>query len=376
METGKPISVIIDEAIPFIRGFAEPFANVMYMAGNSIDSHHLKSANALIIRTRTICDSSLLEGTPVSLIGTATIGYDHIDTEYCKLKRIKWSSAPGCNSGSVMQYITAALLHLCVKYGLEPSGLTLGVVGVGHVGTKVAAAASSLGMRVILNDPPRQRVGKLNIFTPLNRLLGESDIVTLHVPLTLTGRDATFHLAGREVISAMKRGAFLINTSRGGITDEDAVKRALLSGQLRGYIADVWSGEPAADQELIDMAEIATPHIAGYSADGKLNGSRMVLSALADHFSIPILLPGKELLPSPENNSLFAGLGDEGVSETLYGIVKQTCDIASESRLFKSEPKKFEAFRNNYPPRREFGAYNVTGDQSAVEVALKLGFTT
>ena len=275
-----------------------------------------------------------------------------------------------------MQYITAALLHLCIKYGLEPSGLTLGVVGVGHVGSKVAAAASSLGMRVILNDPPRQRVEKLNIFTPLNRLLGESDIVSLHVPLTLTGHDATFHLAGREYISAMKRGSFLINTSRGGITDEDAVKRGLLSGQLRGYIADVWSGEPAADQEMIDMAEIATPHIAGYSADGKLNGSRMTLSAFADHFSIPLLLPGNELLPSPENNTIIAGEVAESDTETLHRIIKHTYDIDSESIQFKSEPENFEALRNNYPARREFVAYKVSGAHPAAEVAGNLGFTT
>lgn len=377
MKKRPGLTVVIDEAIPFIRGIPESVADVSYMAGKSILRKDVELADALIIRTRTICNRSLLEGTRVSFIATATIGFDHLDVRYCRLKGIEWKSAPGCNSGSVMQYIVSALLHLCVRHGLEPATLTLGVVGAGHVGSKVAAAAKALGMKVLINDPPRQRREKPGLgFTRLGHLLKESDIVTLHVPLTMRGRDATFHLAGKDFIGAMKRNSFLINTSRGGITDEEAVKEALWSGHLRSYIADVWSGEPAADAELIEMAYLATPHIAGYSADGKLNGTRMVLSALSDHFSIPITLPDESLLPVPMNKIISLSDKEPDVTGALYQMVKNTYDIEAESNRFKSNPEAFEDLRNYYPVRREFQAYTISGTHPARPIAAALGFKT
>lgn len=376
MNSRSQLSLVIDEAIPYIRGVAEQAAAVSYLPGRSIGSSEIEKADALIIRTRTICNGNLLKGSRVSFIATATIGFDHIDTDYCRKHGITWASAPGCNSGSVMQYITASLLHLCIKHRLKPAEITLGVVGAGHVGSKVAAAAKAMGMRVLLNDPPRQRSEKSHGYTRLNQLIRESDVVTLHVPLTMQGRDATFHLAGREFISSMKRGAFLINTSRGGVTDEEEVKKALWSGQLRGYIADVWKGEPAADSELIAMAEIATPHIAGYSADGKLNGTIMALQAFSDHFSIPLAIPDKRLLPEPENKDILVPDIIDGFVEALHQIVRMTHDIESESNLFKSGPEAFEKLRNNYPLRREFNAYTIAGSHPAITTAAALGFKT
>jgi erythronate-4-phosphate dehydrogenase len=374
MKNQSKLSLIIDEAIPFIRGLPDLSAAVSYLPGRSIGRKEIENADALIIRSRTICNGNLLSGSNVSFIATATIGFDHIDINYCREHGITWANAPGCNSGSVMQYITATLLHLCIKHRLKPAEITLGVVGAGHVGSKVAAAAASMGMRVLLNDPPRQRREKSKAYSGISQLVRESDIISLHVPLTMHGRDATFHLAGRKFISGMKRGAFLINTSRGGITDEEEVKKALWSGQLRGYIADVWSGEPAADSELIEMAELATPHIAGYSADGKLNGTRMALQALSNHFSIKLNLPDESLLPAPEHNNQVINDNTNGFTEVLHGIVRITYDIESESNLFKSGPEAFEKLRNNYPVRREFNAYTITGSHPVISIAAALGF--
>lgn len=396
MASSRRVSIVADEAIPFLKGVAEPWCDVTYLKGSEISRNSLTSADALLVRTRTLCNRSLLEGTPISYIASATIGYDHIDTEYCNTNGIGWSNAPGCNSGSVMQYMVAAILHLSVKFGVEPGQLTMGIVGAGHVGSKVAAAASALGMKVLINDPPRQRREGSHQFTHLKKLLKEADMVSLHVPLTVTGSDSTFHLAGREFIASMKRGSFLFNTSRGGVTSEEEVKRALWSGQLRGYIADVWDREPVADSELIEMAAIATPHIAGYSADGKLNGTRIALQCVADRFRLPLILPPHGILPAPKNSLISPATSQGTLTEFLSYIVMQTYDIAEECRLFKSAPSQFESFRNNYPLRREFGAFTVASgtaaqylthdeanneavsndDNSAVAIVRKLGFKT
>lgn len=370
----KPL-IIVDDAIPYIKGFPEQFANVIYLPGSEISRHHLAGVDALVIRTRTKCNEALLSGTPVKFIATATIGFEHIDIRYCKKKSIIWANAPGCNAGSVMQYVVAALLHICVNYGLDPSKMTLGVIGAGHTGSRVAEAAGILGMRVLVNDPPRQRKEKATVFTDLPELLSESDVVTLHVPLNHSGRDATFHLAGGAFLSSMKSGAFLINTSRGDVSDEKAVKKALQDGRLKGYVADVWSGEPEPDRELIEMSLLATPHIAGYSADGKLKGTLMALSALTDHFGISVSLPGENLLPLPEKTTIDTA-ECQGLSlvNRLNCIVSTSYDITGESGRFVRAPDRFEYIRNNYPPRREFGAFMVRTDKNAGPLVSKLGF--
>lgn len=368
------IKVVADEAVPYIRGVLEPFADTTMLPGNAITGKTVRNADALIIRTRTIANGELLDGTGVRFVATATIGTDHIDTDYCRRKGIVCVSAPGCNAGSVKQYLTAALLKICIFRSTDPCHLTLGIIGAGHTGTQVASAARALGMKVILNDPPRERVEGKGVFTDLRRLAKESDIVTLHVPLTMKGRDATFNLAGRDLIAVMKKGAWLINASRGGITDENEVKKALGSGRLGGYVADVWRSEPAADPELVEMSYLATPHIAGYSADGKLNGSRMVLEALAEHFSLPLVLPDYSILPAPRDADIITGMSENDRLHSIMEAVTRSYDIEAESRRFKSSPERFEEIRNNYSLRREFHAYTVSGPSHVVEICRNLGF--
>ena len=263
------MKIIADNKIPFLRGALEPYADVVYLPGKETTAEVVRDADAMITRTRTRCDASLLEGSSVKVIATATIGFDHIDTAWCVEHGIIWRNAPGCNSWSVKQYITALLVTLARKRGFKLSEMTLGVVGVGNVGSKVAEAASILGMKVLLNDPPRERAEGPGAFVTLDYLIAHSDIITLHVPLQKEGPDATWHLFDAERIAQLRPSQILINSSRGPVVDCKALKAALQSRSIAGACLDVWEGEPELDPELVDLLDISTPHIAGYpAADG------------------------------------------------------------------------------------------------------------
>jgi len=258
------MKIVIDEKIPYIKGVFEPWADVVYSPGRAIDTRMVADADALIVRTRTKCDRHLLEGSKVKIVASATIGFDHLDTAWLEKAGIRWVNAPGCNSGSVMQYITAALFLLSSKHSLDLPSLTLGVVGVGNVGSKVVRAAKAIGMKVLQNDPPRQRREGGKEFLPLEILLAESDILSLHVPLTLEGEDMTWHLVNSAPLARLKRNCILINTSRGEVVDNTALRVALEERVLSDAVLDVWEGEPETDRRLVELVGVATPHIAGY----------------------------------------------------------------------------------------------------------------
>src|SRR5664280_2095961 len=255
------MKIVADDKIPFLKGALETYAEVVYIPANLINTDILKDADALLTRTRTKCNSTLLEGTSIKFIGTATIGFDHIDTQYCKKKNIRWTNAPGCNSSSVQQYIAAALLKISSEFHFNLKDKTLGIIGVGNVGSKVEMFARRMGMNVLLNDPPRARAeGKKN-FHSLNRVLSSSDIVTVHVPLSIAGEDTTYHLFNEEIFGRFKQGAWFFNSSRGEVTDTNALKKMLYAGKLDGAVIDVWENEPDIDVELMRQAYFATPHI-------------------------------------------------------------------------------------------------------------------
>ncbi|MBE9517603.1 MAG: 4-phosphoerythronate dehydrogenase, partial [Bacteroidetes bacterium] len=280
------IKIVADNKIPFLEGALESVAKVEYLPGTEITRSHLLDADALITRTRTKCNRELLEGTSIRFIATATIGYDHIDTEYCREKGIEWINAPGCNSSSVEQYIVSTLLWLAMQRSLDLKALCLGVIGVGNVGRKVASAARALGMRVLLNDPPRERAEGNAEFVSLEELKEQSDIITLHVPLNKGGLDNTDHLVNREFLAQLKNGAILINSSRGTVVDEAALLEGIRSGKLSDVILDVFENEPAVDRKLLEALTLATPHIAGYSLDGKANGTTMSVQAISRFFKL------------------------------------------------------------------------------------------
>ena len=270
--------VVVDNKNPHVEEAFRQFGTVQGCATREITKEVVREADAIIIRSETKVTKDLLEGSRVKFVGTATIGTDHVDLEYLHSQGIGFASAPGSNANSVAEYFVAAILTLADRKGFNLSGKTLGVVGVGNVGSKIVRNARALGMRVLQNDPPLARETGNPSFVPLDDFM-EADIVTIHVPLTKAGTDPTFHLFGEERIRKMKAGAILINTSRGAVADGAALKRAVEAKHLGGVILDVWEGEPLVDVDLVKKIDIATPHIAGYSFDGKLAAVKMTYSA-------------------------------------------------------------------------------------------------
>ena len=275
------MKIIVDDKIPYIHGALEPFAEVVYLPGSKTTAEVVKDADALITRTRTICNEALLSGSSVKIIATATIGYDHIDTDYCDRAGIKWTNAPGCNAKSVEQYIASAIMVMAEKKNGTLAGKTIGVVGVGNVGSKIAKIAEMLGMRVLLNDPPRAREEGEKGFVGLDTILKESDVITLHVPLNQDGIDATFHLADEKLFARMARKPVFINSCRGEVVKTAALKDAIRTGQVSGAVVDCWENEPDIDSELLALVDLGTPHIAGYSRDGKAKGTEMTVQAVS-----------------------------------------------------------------------------------------------
>lgn len=314
--------IIVDRDIPFLAGVLENWFDVQYLPGREIGPDAVRNAVALLIRTRTRCNASLLDGSSVRLIATATIGTDHIDLDYCAVRGIAVASAPGCNADAVAQYIAVALRTL----GLDRPGATLGVIGVGHVGSKVAARAREAGMQVLLSDPPREAVEGPAGFTPLSDLLAQSDIVTLHIPLWPENRD----FADAAFFVALKDGAAFFNASRGEVVDESALLAA--RPRLGRLVVDVWKHEPDINRELLALADIATPHIAGYSIQGKINGTQAVVRAVGDFFDIPQL-------------RTFLVRDIE--------LPKEPYDILADDTALRSHPENFERLRSNYSYRND-----------------------
>ncbi len=372
----RSLNLVIDKAIPWIREPLAGLSNITALAGADISADAVRKADALIVRTRTRCDRSLLGKSAVSFIGSPTIGTDHIDGEWCNSRGIVWKNAPGCNALAVMQYVVSAILHLSLTMGRETDSLTIGIIGAGHTGSAVAVAARAFGMRVLLNDPPRERAGDSETFTPVRQLVAEADIISLHVPLTHTGRYATIRMANRDFTDAMKRQAWLINSSRGEVVYEDDIKRSIDRGDIAGYVADVWSSEPFIDTELADMSELATPHIAGYSVEGKLNGSAKVLRELSGHFGLPVEVPDRDMLARPERPLIEIAQRGGSFTEQIALLVCETFDIKAESSALKSGYRRFEEMRDSYRPRREFSAYQVAAGDHIEKIAKKLGFRT
>ncbi len=371
------MKIVADDKIPFLKGVLEPHAEMLYLPGPQIRRDHLMDADALITRTRTRVGRDLLEGTRVRFVATATIGYDHLDTAWLEANGIRWTNAPGCNSGSVMQYLAAALSWLAVNRKIRFNKTTLGIIGVGHVGSKVARMAATLGMQVLLNDPPRQRAGGESAFVALPELLAQADIVTLHVPLNKTGEDRTLGLVDEFFMSRLKPGAILINTSRGPVVCDAVLKEAVKSGHLGGLVLDVWNHEPAIDRDLLKAADISTPHIAGYSADGKANGTAMSVQAVARFFGLPLTEWFPTEIPPPENPVIDLTTTSTEKQEALIQSVLHTYPIDRDDRNLRENPEQFEQLRGNYPVRREFFNYTVVLNKKnihLIDTLKKFGF--
>ena len=336
--------IVIDDKIPYIReAISRLTDDAVYIKGAEIAPEDVRDADALIVRTRTKCDERLLGGSRVRFVATATIGFDHIDADYLRRAGISWMSCPGCNAGSVAQYVEAVLLLLRRDKGMALDRMTLGVVGCGHVGTKVVAVAERLGMRILVCDPPRQERGDGAGFVGMRQIEEECDVVTFHVPLTKDGAHPTFHLADRAFFNRLGRRPTVINTSRGAVVDNDALVEAMASGKVADAVVDTWEHEPRINLELLRRAWIATPHIAGYSADGKVNADNMVISGLCRHFGLDV--PFTIVPPSLPDGFTPSANPDE-LRLQLYNPLDDTARL-------KAAPEDFESLRGNYPLRRE-----------------------
>ena len=339
----KP-TIIIDNHIPFIKGVFDDVAEIHYLSATEIDNAALRAtaADGLIVRTRTRCNETLLRDTAVHFIATATIGTDHIDADYCKCAGISWTNAPGCNASSVAQYVGSALALYAHEEGESLEGKTIGIVGHGHVGSEVEKIATALGMNILLCDPPKATINS-DLYVRLEYLVANSDVITIHTPLTYNGDCPTYHLIGSNIFHRMPHRPLIINAARGGVVDESALITALKHRIVSHAVVDCWEGEPNVNSTLLEAALIATPHIAGYSADGKLNATQQVVAATAQFFGIttaPVvgLEPKHSVVAHPD---------------TLPMQLLTSYRIYSDSAALKSDPTQFETLRNHYPTRRE-----------------------
>ena len=354
------MKVVCDTDIPFLKGALEPYCQVVYARGSEISRDMVKDADALVVRTRTTCNADLLEGSKVRFIATATIGYDHIDTKWCGLQGIRWTNAPGCNSWSVQQYTGSLLVTMSRSLGFAFRDKTIGVVGAGNVGSKVARLAALLGFRVLLCDPPRARREGSQGFVTLDEIIEKSDIITCHVPLTHDGQDATFHMFDSSRLASMNGSQILINTSRGEVVDGQALKQALKSRSIRAASLDVWENEPDIDRELLDLLFTGTPHIAGYSTDGKATGTMMCVQALGRFFNLACRDWEVTELPEPQQTLEFnVETADRKPQDVLAEAILHTYDIMEDDKKLRADISMFEKLRSGYQTRREFPAFCV-----------------
>ncbi len=349
------MKIVVDSGIPFINGILEPFGNVVYIKGSEISKSDIKDADALVIRTRTKCSAHFLEGSGIKFIASATIGKDHVDVDYCNKNGIIFTNAAGCNSMGVVQYVLTALFSL---NGSEIKGKTLGIIGAGNIGERLARLAPLFGFKILRCDPPLERVLRLdsNAFkadalrmdlTPsdyfsLDYVLANSDIVTLHVPF----EESTAEMANHDFFNKMKEGAVFINASRGEVVDENALLNRI--EKFSSVIIDVWKGEPIINQALLKHVFIATPHIAGYSLEGKINATVMVINSLGDFFDIMDLKNFKIEYPQAP---CFE------VNNNIGFLLREIFPIFETDSLLRSNPEMFEQIRSDYIYRREIPQY-------------------
>ena len=334
----RRLKFVIESKVPFVRGLLEPYATVEYLDPEQITPDAVADADGLIVRTRTRCDSELLAGSRCSFLATATIGTDHIDLPWCAAHGITVANAPGCNAPAVAQYVLGSVAAISPK----PLGeLCIGIVGVGHVGRIVEQWSRSLGMRVMLCDPPRSRAEGGTQWRTLDELAREADVVTFHTPLTTDGPDATMHIADAHFFSKLERRPIIINAARGPVVDTPALIDALDSGQAGAAAIDCWEGEPAIPAGLLERAAVATPHIAGYSREGKWRASRMAIDALTAHFSLPAVAL-KEAAPAAVPCAV-----------TAAAVAASYNPLLADTPALKLHPERFEALRNGYALREE-----------------------
>jgi erythronate-4-phosphate dehydrogenase len=375
------LKIVADENIPLVKDGFGRFGEVRLLPGRAITAEAVRDAELLIVRSVTKVNGALLDGSAVRFVGTCTIGTDHLDIETLRRRGIAFASAPGSNATSVAEYIAAVMLQLAERLGSRLADKTMGVIGVGNVGSRVAQRAEALGMKVLVNDPPLARETGDAKYHALDEVLGRADIVTLHVPLEKGGADPTWHMVNEEFLSRMKPGGILFNSSRGAVHDTRAVLSARRSGRLGALFLDVWENEPEVDIELLAAADVASPHISGYSADGKLAGVVMVHRAAAKFLGVTSEWDPSGQLPRPLVPEVTLTDCTEPVEDLARRLVLGTYDFAGDDRRMREmmtlpaakRARQFDALRRDYPCRREFHNTKVTLTGDCRRLASTLG---
>ncbi len=356
------LQLIVDENIALARNAFNQFGKVRLLTGREINNFSLKDAEILIVRSITNVNEELLKKTPVKFVGTATIGTDHIDLKYLNKNNIVFADAKGCNAYSVAEYVIAALLNLAVKFKFSLKDKSIGIVGVGNVGSKVANFAEALGMKVFINDPPLQRNGDKRNFVDLNEILS-ADIISLHVPLNFTGTDKTYHLFNKEKLKLIKDKTILINTSRGAVINNKDLLDVITKRKLK-VVLDVWENEPDINVDLLKEVLIGTPHIAGYSYEGKVNGTQIIYNSLCNFLRTDRIFSFET---EPPANSLKYFKAADKIETSLEKLISSIYSIQSDDERMRKtltmqedeRIKYFDLQRKNYPMRRELNNYNV-----------------
>jgi erythronate-4-phosphate dehydrogenase len=372
------MKIVADANIPFVEACFSSTGEVELMSGRDMTPQAVADADALLVRSITPVNEQLLAGSSVRFVGTATIGFDHVDLGYLERRGIGFASAPGSNANSAAEYVIAALLELGRRHGIRLEGKSIGVIGVGNVGRRVAAKCEGLGMKVLRNDPPLQRETGDAKYVSIETLY-DCDFITLHTPLTHEGIDRTFHLANEAFFTSLKPGAVLVNASRGAVVDSAALMAAIKAGRLEAVALDVWENEPDIDVELLKRVDLGSPHIAGYSFDGKIAGMTMIYEALCRHFGLTPEHSARDFLPAADVPRLDLGVegrDDEAVlAEAVEAVYSIKCDDA-DLRPIGDEPPQargrfFDALRKNYRVRREFHNTIVVVDDPTGPLAAK-----
>jgi erythronate-4-phosphate dehydrogenase len=363
--------IVADENIPLLDEFFAGFGEIRRLPGRSINAAAVANAELLLVRSVTQVDRALLDGSAVKFVGTCTIGTDHLDLDYFQQAGITWASAPGCNARGVVDYVLGSLLVLAEQQGVELASRTYGVVGAGQVGSRLVKVLRGLGWRVLVCDPPRQ-AAEGGDFVSLQQVLDECDVISLHTPLERMGENATHHLLNAERLAALKPGGWLINASRGAVVDNAALRTLLPQRRDLQVALDVWEGEPQVDVELAALCRIATPHIAGYSLDGKLRGTAQIYQALCQHLKVTPATELAQLMPAPWLSEL--GLDASATTDwALASICRAVYDPRRDDADFRrslqgdaaTRRAAFDGLRKHYPMRREIDGLRVSVNGTA-----------
>lgn len=370
------MKILVDENMPYARELFSRLGEVKAVPGRPIPVEELNHADALMVRSVTKVNESLLSGNPINFVGTATAGTDHVDEAWLKQAGIGFSAAPGCNAIAVVEYVFSALLMLAERDSFSLRDRTVGIIGVGNVGSRLQARLEALGIRTLLCDPPRADRGDEGDFRTLDEVVVQADVLTFHTPLYKDGPYKTLHLADETLIRRLKPGAILINACRGPVVDNAALLARLNAGQSLSVVLDVWEGEPDLNVALLEAVDIGTSHIAGYTLEGKARGTTQVFEAYSAFIGREQSVALETLLPAPEFGRItLHGPLDQATLKRLVHLVYDVRRDDAPLRKVAGIPGEFDKLRKNYLERREWSSlYVMCDDASAAALLQKLGF--